>query len=549
MISSYAKIPNIGDNTLTGPQGLLNGHIFVEEKLDGSSISFSKIEGKLYVRSKGSQLDLDNPNKMFIQGIESIKKIEHLLEPNWIYRGEYLCLSGDTKIKKSSGGRNSKFITIKELYDHQELMYVSNGKRLRKKDNEIIQNKRRNRWKSDGKPSLFSLDLNKDKIISNKLEKIYFTGLKSILEIKTRKGAMIKATKEHLVWTPFGWKSFDELKINDCVGILRSDTYQIPKRLFGVEHKKIKNLWRELKTNGCELCRLTSCLEIHHKDNNFLNNEINNLQVLCSTCHNQTQIRICNRKDQNYEFDKIVSIKSLPEEECYDIEMSGEENVANFIANDFIVHNCRPKHNALKYDRIPNNHIIIYDIDTSHEKYLLYNDKVMESTRLGFEVVPLLWEGLGYDFSLEKMKDLLQQSSLLGKVSIEGIVIKNYERLSKDNKLLVGKYVSDSFKEIHTRKKVNITKKDILLSLIESYKSEARWNKAIQHLTEEDKLTETMRDIGSIIKEIHNDIEEECIDDIKEELWLWAKPYFLKGVIQGFPELYKQRLSEKQFDK
>ena len=35
----------------------------------------------------------------------------------------------------------------------------------------------------------------------------------------------------------------------------------------------------------CEKCKGVAPLEIHHKDGNRANNEIENLQILCKTCH------------------------------------------------------------------------------------------------------------------------------------------------------------------------------------------------------------------------------------------------------------------------
>lgn len=54
----------------------------------------------------------------------------------------------------------------------------------------------------------------------------------------------------------------------------------------------------------------------------------------------------------------------------------------------------KPKHNALAYDRIPNGHIIIFDINTDEETYLSYAEKKAEAERLGLEIVPLLFEGI-----------------------------------------------------------------------------------------------------------------------------------------------------------
>jgi transcription elongation factor Elf1 len=43
---------------------------------------------------------------------------------------------------------------------------------------------------------------------------------------------------------------------------------------------------------NCEKCGSTEKLERHHKDGNPMNNEPNNLAVLCSPCHHKEHLRI-----------------------------------------------------------------------------------------------------------------------------------------------------------------------------------------------------------------------------------------------------------------
>jgi len=210
----------------------------------------------------------------------------------------------------------------------------------------------------------------------------------------------------------------------------------------------------------------------------------------------------------------------------------------------------KAKHNALAYDRIPANHIMMYDIQTGHEQYLPYEDKKAEAARLGFEVVPLIFNGNGSEMSVEKLKNIMDQVSCLGGAKIEGFVVKNYDRFTVDAKAMMGKYVSENFKEVHSVewKKDNPTSKDVLGLLCEEYRNKARWHKGIIHLQEKGQLTDSPKDIGPLLKEIQNDIEEECIDEIKQKLWNWVKPQILRGAIRGFPEFYKEYLLNKQFE-
>jgi hypothetical protein len=209
---------------------------------------------------------------------------------------------------------------------------------------------------------------------------------------------------------------------------------------------------------------------------------------------------------------------------------------------------CKPKHNALAYDRVPLNNIAIFDINPGEEAYLPYLQKVVEAARLGFEVVPQLYYGTVED--LEQFRTLLDTTSYLGGQKIEGVVVKNYNRFGIDKKVLLGKFVSEAYKEVHAHewKTNNPTKQDILDSLITSLKTPARWNKAIQHLHEAGTLEDSPRDIGLLMKEVPLDIQKEEIDYIKDKLYEWAWPHIRRGVVGGLPDWYKEQLLAKQFE-
>lgn len=84
MISSYWKSVNVGDPKLAG--FFTGSPMVLEEKLDGSQLSFGKINGVLCARSRNKQLDVDNPEKLFARAIEHIKTLD--LPDNVIFRGE-----------------------------------------------------------------------------------------------------------------------------------------------------------------------------------------------------------------------------------------------------------------------------------------------------------------------------------------------------------------------------------------------------------------------------------------------------------------------------
>ena len=57
-----------------------------------------------------------------------------------------------------------------------------------------------------------------------------------------------------------------------------------------------------IKERRCENCGLTEWmgkfipLELHHKDGNHSNNDLDNLQLLCPNCHAQTEQYKCKNK-------------------------------------------------------------------------------------------------------------------------------------------------------------------------------------------------------------------------------------------------------------
>jgi hypothetical protein len=92
----------------------------------------------------------------------------------------------------------------------------------------------------------------------------------------------------------------------------------------------------------------------------------------------------------------------------------------------------KPKHNSLAYDRVPHGNVILFDINSDEERYLSYEEKQAEATRLGLEIVPLLFTG-----KIESANDVLsflERTSILGGQKIEGVVIKNYSRFGRDKK-------------------------------------------------------------------------------------------------------------------
>lgn len=208
----------------------------------------------------------------------------------------------------------------------------------------------------------------------------------------------------------------------------------------------------------------------------------------------------------------------------------------------------RPRHNVLAYNRVPNMHIILFDVSVGNENYLDRREKELEAKRLGLEVVPVIFEGVVEN--LEMFREFLQTDSVLGGQKIEGVVIKNYNRFGIDGKTLMGKFVSEMYKEVHAGewKKDNPTTKDVISQVTQKYRTPARWMKAVQHLRECGELEGSPKDIGKLIAEVPKDVLEEEIESIKETLFKYAWSHIRRGLTSGLPEWYKEQLLKQQFE-
>lgn len=209
---------------------------------------------------------------------------------------------------------------------------------------------------------------------------------------------------------------------------------------------------------------------------------------------------------------------------------------------------CKPKHNALAYDRVPKGNVILFDIATDEETYLPYAELKAEGDRLGLEVVPQLF--VGRITEATELRKFLENTSILGGQKIEGIVAKPLTPIyGTDKKLLMAKLVSEAYKEVHAAAwgESNPTSGDILQRLAVKYTTQTRWDKAIIHLREKGILEDSPRDIPLLMAEVPDDVEKECQDLIKTDLYKWAWPHLRRMLIRKLPEYYKEKLMERQF--
>lgn len=86
---SYPKSMAIGHAAI---RDIFQDDVVIEEKVDGSQFSFGVFDGILKCRSKGQEIGLDYPEKMFLKAVNTAKDLHgrNLLREGWMYSGEYL---------------------------------------------------------------------------------------------------------------------------------------------------------------------------------------------------------------------------------------------------------------------------------------------------------------------------------------------------------------------------------------------------------------------------------------------------------------------------
>lgn len=224
--------------------------------------------------------------------------------------------------------------------------------------------------------------------------------------------------------------------------------------------------------------------------------------------------------------------------------MSIEEKIKSQLPKDtyfYCEYLQKPKHNTLKYARVPKNHIVIFDC-LQYGKWLNRADLEHYATLLDMDAVPVVATGV---FSVDDIKAIKMQQSFLGDEIMEGIVIKNYSQtvlLGGNIFPLFTKYVREDFKERHSIDWKVRQPKDTLEGWIKGFQSEARWTKAVIHAKEQNKLENSPRDIGMLLKKIQVDIEEEEKETIKNYLYKCYKEEIMRHATKGFPMWYKDKL-------
>lgn len=206
----------------------------------------------------------------------------------------------------------------------------------------------------------------------------------------------------------------------------------------------------------------------------------------------------------------------------------------------------RPKHNAIQYDRIPKNNLALFGVHELGYDIFLLPELTAYDEILEIDIAPILHEG--HINSIEDIKSMLDRESYLGGAKIEGVVVKNYHRQwilgDRPMPLMAGKLVSEEFKEVNKHVWDEQKSKNKIERFMDSFRTEARWNKAVQHARDYGMLSDDPKDIGTLIRLVHEDIAIEEEQEIKNFLWRELKGDIFRKSTKGFPEWYKEQLAE-----
>ncbi len=349
------------------------------DKLELAMNQLEKIYGKGTIYEYGEGLHLDD--------VESIStgsyKVDYITGIGGVPRGRIVeifgpesCIYSGTKVnvcaKNIDGnGEFHKKWSIKRLYERFHNIYIGgSGKYLREKTKKYV---------------YYISSINTDeKIIRNKICDVVKTGIKKCYSVTSQSGETIIVTKEHKFYVGNGnYRKLGELKIGDKVFLHKNEHYKRDKRkkidykYVGVKYHPSER-WKKIKKGECEYlyCVLkasllacesqinnmdvkeyrkilntkskeyitknlkfidTAVYDIHHKDGNSKNDNIENLEIIKKSEHYKLHANL-NHNLLRFSIisEAIKSIEFYGDAETYDIKCYYPNNN---MANKFIVHN------------------------------------------------------------------------------------------------------------------------------------------------------------------------------------------------------------------
>lgn len=275
--------------------------------------------------------------------------------------GKAGCLCGETKISYNRGKRDGgREIKIRKLYEN------FNG--LNKN------------WDLNLKTRIQSYNEINGTIFYNKIIAVTHSGFKQTIQLSFDNGLSLILTRDHKVLMgDRSYKMAQDIKINDTViakgamipvskgkkrkyskrnvVYLKYHPFAENKTVRGHKYKRVMkyrlvyeanmnnmsyeeflSILRNNEQLSSKLIFLPREMEVHHKDDNSLNDVLENLEVLTKEEHSRLHGRVENFNIEYVAILKVVNIENAGERRTYDIQVEAPNN--NFAANSIIVHNC-----------------------------------------------------------------------------------------------------------------------------------------------------------------------------------------------------------------
>lgn len=262
------------------------------------------------------------------------------------------CLSGDSRIANPHPNQHApkREYTIKELYESQGLNPEGKSGQSKKRQKILM-------WDGSGiRP------------FSNCL--VTYSGKANTFEITTNTFKKIRATPEHEFLTKEGWVKLKDLRPGVVIAV--QGERQLSDRKKKTHTGSGAHNWCNYEKEGreffngdrgsrkkvlardpvCVRCNVAKTQEVHHKNADHTDNQIENLIGVCRKCHKlyHREMGVVPRPfDKGYAlgWEEIESIWDWGEEDVYDISMPAPHH--NFVSNGIVVHNCFNYSHSLAY--------------------------------------------------------------------------------------------------------------------------------------------------------------------------------------------------------
>ena len=208
------------------------------------------------------------------------------------------------------------------------------------------------------------------------------------------------------------------------------------------------------------------------------------------------------------------------------------------------------QHNVLTYGRMPRYGFVLFGAERDN-KHLTPSELTKLAKETDLELAPIIY--VNKDESVdpyEKICELMQErlQSFLGG-DAEGMVLKHLSYTNSKGEVCASKFkfVYPKFQEVHKNKRTKHveTVDGFLEGLVTWFPLQPRLSKAAFRLRDNGKIDidsddpETRRRNGTRVKrELRRDLEKECEQLIKDELWVFFSKRILDAAVEGAVEEY-----------